>query len=142
MPTYEYACQKCGHEFEQFQSMSDASFRKCPKCGKKALKRLVGAGAGLIFKGSGFYITDYKHKPSGKPEGAQPTATVTNESKPAEAGPAAARPAESKPAESKASEAKAGKAKASEAKPAESKPAAQAKPVAAPGRARSDSAKK
>jgi putative FmdB family regulatory protein len=68
MPTYEYACQKCGHEFEQFQSMLDEPLKKCPKCKKAALKRLVGGGAGLIFKGTGFYITDYKNK-SGKPEG-------------------------------------------------------------------------
>ena len=57
MPTYEYACQKCGHEFEQFQSMRDEPLKKCPKCKKQSLKRLVGGGAGLIFKGTGFYIT-------------------------------------------------------------------------------------
>jgi putative FmdB family regulatory protein len=62
MPTYEYACSKCGHHFEQFQSMRDEPLRKCPKCHKLALKRLIGGGAGLIFKGSGFYITDYKNK--------------------------------------------------------------------------------
>ena len=62
MPTYEYACPKCGHQFEQFQSMRDEPLKKCPKCGKAALKRLVGGGAGLIFKGSGFYITDYPKK--------------------------------------------------------------------------------
>ncbi len=64
MPTYEYVCPKCGHEFEQFQPMSDAPLKRCPKCKKLGLKRLVGAGAGLIFKGTGFYITDYKNKPS------------------------------------------------------------------------------
>ena len=63
MPTYEYACPKCGHQFEQFQSMRDEPLKKCPKCKKTGLKRLVGGGAGLIFKGSGFYITDYKKKP-------------------------------------------------------------------------------
>ncbi len=62
MPTYEYACSKCGHQFEQFQSMRDLPLKKCPKCKKLALKRLIGGGAGLIFKGSGFYITDYKNK--------------------------------------------------------------------------------
>ncbi|QYM80756.1 zinc ribbon domain-containing protein [Horticoccus luteus] len=61
MPTYEYVCPKCGHEFEQFQSMRDEPLKKCPKCKKMGLKRLVGSGAGLIFKGSGFYITDYKN---------------------------------------------------------------------------------
>jgi putative FmdB family regulatory protein len=65
MPTYEYACTKCGHGFEQFQSMRDDPLKKCPKCGKPALKRLLGTGAGLIFKGSGFYITDYKNKSGG-----------------------------------------------------------------------------
>lgn len=60
MPTYEYACSKCGHTFEAFQSMKAEPLKKCPKCQKNSLKRLVGAGAGLIFKGSGFYITDYK----------------------------------------------------------------------------------
>ena len=60
MPTYEYACPKCGHEFEQFQSMLDAPLKKCPKCKKTGVKRLVGGGAGLIFKGTGFYITDYR----------------------------------------------------------------------------------
>jgi putative FmdB family regulatory protein len=69
MPTYEYACPKCGHEFEQFQSMRDEPLKKCPKCKKTGLKRLVGSGAGLIFKGTGFYITDYKNKGAGKPEG-------------------------------------------------------------------------
>jgi putative FmdB family regulatory protein len=70
MPTYEYACPKCGHEFEQFQSMRDEPLKKCPKCKKTGLKRLVGSGAGLIFKGTGFYITDYKNKGAGKPEAA------------------------------------------------------------------------
>lgn len=60
MPTYEYACPKCGHQFETFQSMKDEPLQKCPKCKKTGLKRLLGTGAGLIFKGSGFYITDYK----------------------------------------------------------------------------------
>ena len=61
MPTYEYECQKCGHRFEEFQSMKDAALTKCPKC-KGKLKRLVGAGAGFLFKGSGFYTTDYARK--------------------------------------------------------------------------------
>ena len=60
MPTYEYKCDKCGHLFEQMQGITSKSLRKCPKCGKLALKRLIGTGAGLIFKGSGFYATDYR----------------------------------------------------------------------------------
>lgn len=64
MPTYEYLCTKCGHQFEQFQSITSSSLRKCPSCGKQTLKRLIGSGGGLIFKGSGFYCNDYKPKPT------------------------------------------------------------------------------
>jgi putative FmdB family regulatory protein len=60
MPTYDYACDSCGHRFEQFQSITAEASRKCPKCGKMSLRRLIGAGAGVIFKGSGFYQTDYR----------------------------------------------------------------------------------
>jgi putative FmdB family regulatory protein len=59
MPTYEYECTPCGHRFEKFQSITAAPIKRCPKCGKK-VKRLLGAGVGLIFKGSGFYATDYR----------------------------------------------------------------------------------
>ena len=62
MPTYEYECQKCKHRFEQFQSIKDEPIRKCPKCKKGKTKRLFGTGAGIIFKGSGFYQTDYRSK--------------------------------------------------------------------------------
>jgi putative FmdB family regulatory protein len=60
MPTYDYRCDDCGHEFEEFQSIKARSLRKCPECGKNSLKRLLGTGAGIIFKGSGFYQTDYR----------------------------------------------------------------------------------
>jgi len=60
MPTYEYKCSACGHQFEKFQSMSAAPVRRCPKCHKNQVRRLIGTGAGLIFRGSGFYITDYR----------------------------------------------------------------------------------
>ena len=60
MPTYDYRCDACGHEFDAFQSITDGALKKCPKCGKPKLRRLIGAGAGIIFKGSGFYETDYK----------------------------------------------------------------------------------
>ncbi len=60
MPTYDYECGVCGHTCEVFQSISDARKRKCPECGKNGLKRLIGAGAGVIFKGGGFYETDYR----------------------------------------------------------------------------------
>jgi putative FmdB family regulatory protein len=59
MPTYEYECQKCAHRFELFQRITDPPKKRCPKC-KGQLARLLGTGAGLIFKGSGFYITDYR----------------------------------------------------------------------------------
>lgn len=62
MPTYEYQCDACDHEFELFQQMSDSVKRKCPECKKLKLKRLVGTGGAVIFKGSGFYETDYRSK--------------------------------------------------------------------------------
>ena len=65
MPTYEYACTFCKHTFELFQMMSDPPKKKCPECGKK-VQRLFGTGSGLVFKGTGFYQTDYK-KTSGAP---------------------------------------------------------------------------
>jgi putative FmdB family regulatory protein len=61
MPTYEYHCQKCDHRFELFQSIKEAPKKRCPKCRGK-VTRLIGTGAGLLFKGSGFYITDYRSK--------------------------------------------------------------------------------
>jgi putative FmdB family regulatory protein len=60
MPTYDYECESCGHQFEQFQSITARPTRKCPECDKMKLRRLIGAGAGVIFKGSGFYQTDYR----------------------------------------------------------------------------------
>jgi putative FmdB family regulatory protein len=71
MPTYEYNCDNCGHKFERLQGIKAGSLRKCPKCGKSTLKRLIGTGAGVIFKGSGFYTTDYRsesYKASAKSE--------------------------------------------------------------------------
>ena len=60
MPTYGYRCNACGHAFEEFQMMSDPVLRKCPECGKLKLERLIGTGAGFVFKGSGYYVTDYR----------------------------------------------------------------------------------
>jgi putative FmdB family regulatory protein len=60
MPTYDYECDACGHEFELFQGINDAVQRKCPECGKLKLRRLFGTGAAVVFKGSGFYQTDYR----------------------------------------------------------------------------------
>lgn len=60
MPTYDYVCDGCGHAFELFQSMTDSVKKTCPKCGKKKLRRLIGTGGAIVFKGSGFYKTDYR----------------------------------------------------------------------------------
>ncbi|MCP3966961.1 MAG: zinc ribbon domain-containing protein [Lentisphaerae bacterium] len=60
MPTYDYECSFCSHRFEFFQGMKDETLKICPECGKAALKRLIGTGAGILFKGNGFYCTDYR----------------------------------------------------------------------------------
>lgn len=77
MPTYEYACTQCGEEHEIFQRMSDDPLDICPACDAPALKRKIGRGAGIIFKGGGFYETDFKSKP------AAPKESSASESKPA-----------------------------------------------------------
>lgn len=115
MPTYEYHCAKCGHEFEKFQSIADEPLTVCPKdvCGRKKwgrgkVKKKISAGAGLIFKGSGFYITDYRsdsYKEAAKKESsaAAPASSNGSSDKPASGGDK--RPAaktETKPAKSKA----------------------------------------
>src|SRR5438132_3887529 len=111
MPTYEYICEKCGLEFEKFQAISAKALRVCPedickqkRWGKGKVKRAISAGAGVIFKGSGFYITDYrseKYKEAAKKEAA-PAASSTSEAKSSSA--ADAKPATSK-AETKPSKA-------------------------------------
>lgn len=65
MPTYEYVCTSCNDKFELFQSIKDEPVKTCHKCGGE-VKRLIGSGAGIIFKGSGFYVTDYKNNGNGK----------------------------------------------------------------------------
>jgi putative FmdB family regulatory protein len=75
MPTYDYYCTSCAHEFELVQRMSDPPRKRCPRCGRK-VERKVGAGSGVIFKGSGFYITDYRsseYKAKEKAEKSTPT---------------------------------------------------------------------
>lgn len=64
MPHYDYACKFCGHTLEAFQRMSEDPLKKCPECKRMGLQRQIGTGAGIIFKGSGFYETDFKNKPS------------------------------------------------------------------------------
>lgn len=72
MPTYEYECRGCGHRFEEFHKISDAPVRTCPKCRKDKVQRLISAGGGFIFKGSGFYVTDSK-KSSASPSESKKT---------------------------------------------------------------------
>lgn len=92
MPTYEYACEACKHEFEEFQSITAAPLKKCPKCGKPRLKRLIGTGGGVIFKGSGFYQTDYRSESYKKGAEAEKPKTETDSKK----SDAAAKAAETK----------------------------------------------
>ncbi len=73
MPTYDYVCEACRNEFEHFQSIKDEPLRKCPACGKKKLRRLIGPGAGIVFKGSGFYQTDYRSESYKKSAAAEKT---------------------------------------------------------------------
>ena len=87
MPTYEYECDACGHEFDEMQSFSDDPLTKCPACKKKKLRRLFGTGASIIFKGSGFYETDYRsesYKSSAKAdqEASKPASSTPAESTP------------------------------------------------------------
>lgn len=82
MPTYEYECKFCGHELELFQNMTADPLKKCTECGKNTLKRKIGAGAGIIFKGSGFYETDYKRNNSEKDSKPQEKTDAKNDSKP------------------------------------------------------------
>ncbi len=103
MPTYEYLCSKCGHQFDKYQSISEQSLTVCPKelCGRKKwgkgkIKKLIGAGAGLIFKGSGFYITDYRSE-GYKAAAKKDSNSGTSESKPAKTESSTPK-SESKPA--------------------------------------------
>jgi putative FmdB family regulatory protein len=92
MPTYEYECEKCGKNFEVFQSMKDKAFETCPQTscpmeewGQGKVRRLLGTGAGLIFKGSGFYITDYRSEGYKKAAQSDSSTPAKTESKPAAA---------------------------------------------------------
>ena len=106
MPTYDYKCDACGHTFELFQSIKADPVKRCPVCGKNNVKRLIGTGAGLIFKGSGFYITDYRDKAYTDKAKAESGASV--DAKPSEGG-ASETKTESKPAAEKSDAAPAAK---------------------------------
>lgn len=130
MPTYEYHCKSCGHELEEFQSMTAKPLKKCPECGKNALERKIGIGAGVLFKGGGFYETDYRSdsykkaaEADSKPASTEGAKTNTKPDAKADAPKPEPKPEprESKPAvKVKPSAAKAGSAK---------KPAAPPKPA-------------
>ena len=113
MPTYEYKCSACGHAFEKFHSIMAAPIKECPVCKKKKVKRLIGMGSALIFKGSGFYTTDYRS------EGYK--AQAGNDSK----------PSDSKAGESKASETKVASETKSSGESVKAAPAPAVPPVAA-----------
>lgn len=81
MPTYEYACDACDHKWEEFQSIKAVPTQKCPECGKKKAKRLISAGGGFLFKGTGFYITDYRSEGYKKSASADKTSSSGGESK-------------------------------------------------------------
>ncbi|MGE3108860.1 MAG: FmdB family zinc ribbon protein [Phycisphaerales bacterium] len=90
MPTYEYRCTACKHQFEQFQSMRDKALTKCPACGAKALERLIGTGAAVIFKGGGFYQTDYRsesYKKAAEADAKSASPTTAEPEKKTDSGP-------------------------------------------------------
>jgi putative FmdB family regulatory protein len=117
MPTYEYKCDACGIEFERFQSITAPAIKRCPECGKAKVRRLISTGAGLIFKGSGFYITDYRDKSYTDKAKSESGAGVSSDGKAETKSDARSdSKSDSQPAETKA-----------EAKP-ESKPKSEPKP--------------
>lgn len=128
MPTYEYSCEKCKKDFEIFQSMKDDAFKTCPKeaCrmktwGKGKVKRQLGSGAGLIFKGSGFYITDYRsenYKSAAKSDSASKESSSSGSNSSGSSSGSSASPS---PSGSKSSGGSSGGSKSGESKPA-SKP--------------------
>lgn len=109
MPTYDYECGACGHKFEEFQSISAELLTKCPKCKKKKLVRLFGAGAALVFKGSGFYTTDYRSESYKSAAASDKSSSSSSDSSstPSESKPAPT--AESKPAKSESTPKSSGK---------------------------------
>jgi putative FmdB family regulatory protein len=111
MPTYDYVCDACGHEMEEFQSITAKPLRKCPECGKAKLKRLIGTGAAVIFKGSGFYETDYRS------DGYRKAAKADTESKSESKSDSKSETKSETPATKKTEPASAAKSNESKAKP-------------------------
>jgi putative FmdB family regulatory protein len=81
MPTYDYRCKKCGHTWEQFQSIKAEPLKKCPECKKNQAERVISAGAAILFKGSGFYLTDYRSDSYKKAAAADKPASTPSETK-------------------------------------------------------------
>ncbi len=108
MPTYDYECDSCEHSFELFQSITEPVKRKCPRCGRKSLRRLFGTGAAILFKGSGFYQTDYRSESYKKGvEAEKKSADSGSGSKASDSKASDSKIADSKIADSKASDSKA-----------------------------------
>ncbi|MBX7073438.1 MAG: zinc ribbon domain-containing protein [Pirellulales bacterium] len=104
MPTYDYKCDACGHQFELFQSITADAETKCPECKKKKLRRLIGPGAAIVFKGSGFYKTDYRSDSYKKQAAADKSASESKSSgdaKSSESKPSGAKSSDSKPKKGK-----------------------------------------
>jgi putative FmdB family regulatory protein len=101
MPTYEYQCDACEHNFDEFQSINDKPLKKCPKCGKPKLRRVFGAGAAIIFKGSGFYQTDYRSESYKAAAKADQESTKTDKSSTDAKAETGTKDKEAKPAKSK-----------------------------------------
>jgi len=97
MPTYDYRCEACGHEFHEFQSIVADALTKCPDCGEDKLRRLIGSGAGIIFKGSGFYETDYKRA-------RQPSKSKDSDSKQSDSSSSSSSSSDSRKSDSKKSD--------------------------------------
>ncbi len=139
MPTYEYKCNNCGHAFEKFHSIMAAPIKKCPECGKNAVERLISAGGGIIFKGSGFYITDYRdsaYNDKAKAESGTTESSPEGGAKPADGATPAAASTESKPATS-------GETKKAESKPdAKDSPKTENKPAKSETKSEGKPAKK
>ena len=125
MPTYDYECGSCEHAFELFQSITEPVKKKCPRCGRKSLRRLFGTGAALIFKGSGFYQTDYRSE---------------SYRKGAEADKKSADSGSSKSSDSKSTDSKSTEVKAADSKPVESKSEAPSRSSGKAGRKKSTAA--
>jgi putative FmdB family regulatory protein len=96
MPTYDYECAACGHKFEMFQGIKEDPIKACPKCKRRKARRLIGTGAGLLFKGSGFYITDYRS------EGYKKAQKAETPSSPSSGGESGSKKAETTPKAEKA----------------------------------------